>query len=110
MKRFRNRMLSLAVLLCLSFGAYAAEGSGTVEGRVRKGESPLAGARVVIGSSADSTFQQVASTDAQGGFRVESVPLGVVRIQVFAGGKFVVLGEGILERDGEVVTVLLHAD
>jgi hypothetical protein len=102
--------LSLALLLCLALAAHAAEGTGTVQGTVRRGESPLAGARVVLGSSADSTFQQVATTDAQGSFQVPAVPLGVVSLQVFAGGRFVVRGEGILERDGEVITVLLAAD
>lgn len=110
MKSFRNRML-FVVVLCLGFAAHAAEGTGTVQGTVRRGDRPLAGARVVVGSSADSTFQQAVATDAQGSFRVAAVPLGVVRVQVFAdGGKLAVWGEGILERDGEVITVLLEAD
>ncbi|HVG07451.1 MAG TPA: carboxypeptidase-like regulatory domain-containing protein [Thermoanaerobaculia bacterium] len=114
MKGLRNGII-VAIVAIVALGLFLApvrgqEGTGRVKGTVRLGESPLAGARVLLGSSADSRFGQETSTDAEGSFLVQAVPLGVVKINVFADGKFVVMGEGILERPGETITVLLQAE
>lgn len=113
MKGLRNGIVILGAVVAMSLllaPARGQEGTGAVQGTVRLGESPLAGARVVLGSAADSQFRQETSTDAEGSFLAQGIPLGVVKINVFAGGKFVVMGEGILERPGETITVLLQKE
>lgn len=99
-----------AVMGAVLAPARGQEGAGALQGTVRLGEAPLAGARVVLASSADSRFRREASTDAGGSFLAQDVPLGVVKIAVFAGGRFVARGEAILERSGETVTVLLQKE
>jgi len=111
MKSLRKSILALVALALLACAAWAQGGTGTVQGTVKVNKAPLAGAKVILGSAADSQFRQVLATDAQGSFTATGVPLGVVSVKVFdAAGKFVIKGEGIVERAGETITLVLDSE
>lgn len=94
-------------LPALAQGEGGAEtGSGTVEGVLDMGGMPQAGLEVVASSSTSSSFESVETSDSEGRFSFEQVPLGTVYVKCFsADQELIAEGEVQLTEDGATVTV-----
>jgi len=111
MRRLTRCAAMLLVLLGLApLGARAAAPSGTVTGAVR-GNGTIAGLTVVASSKANSRYTGTATTDAEGAFTLSEVPLGVVQFKLYdAEHRLLGEGEGELQHDGEVLSVVLQIE
>jgi hypothetical protein len=109
----RDLVWCLALSCLVGLGtpsALQAQGeTGTVKGRLALFDSPVAGARVIARSSADSSFEASTVTDADGTFTISEVPLGEVQVLVYqTEGKLTAEGEGVLDEPGEVLFIELR--
>ncbi len=105
----RGITLAVAILSLPGAIAHAEPGAGTVAGVVRIDGTPAAEAQVTVTSSADSTYQGSAVTDAGGAFSIPDVPLGVVEVRVTGpDDALLATGRGVLGRAGETVAVELQ--
>src|SRR5437016_12687236 len=84
----RSLLLAHAILLILATQSVAAaQGSGEIRGRVvsAAGRTPIGIATVEVMDSAGGVRAH-ASTDADGGFRIQDLPLARYRVRVLALG------------------------
>ena len=108
----RRSIAALLVFVLVSCGVTAAHlATGTVRGSVQgAGNRPLAGVRVSIASSTDSTYDATMQTNAEGAFTFANAPLGEFEVKAYDGGdRLLAASKGILEKPDEVVTLLLQA-
>jgi len=107
MTRRAGSFTTIGILL-LSL-AVAAAGTGIVRGTVRSGTTPVVGARVVIGSSADSSYTASVTTDQQGRFTFGDAPVGVVEVKVYdADDHLLGSASGSVPAAGETVTLAVE--
>lgn len=110
MNRFLNRCFAFAVgIALLVMTVSAAPGpTGVVKGSVSGGGAPVVGARVVIASNSDSSYNAVASTDKDGAFTFSNAPVGEVEVRVYnAQDNVIATGKGVLKAAGETLTLVL---
>ena len=109
MNRHLSRCLALTCMALLITTVSAASGpTGIVKGSVSGADGPLAGARVVISSSAESSYTASATTDAEGAFTFSNAPVGEVELKVYnSQDTLLVTGKDVLKAEGETITVLL---
>lgn len=86
MSRLTLRLLPfIVILVAVSSGPYLEAQSGqtgTVGGQVSIVGGSMAGAKISVTTSGDATYTATATTDANGKFSIQGVPLGTVTINV----------------------------
>ena len=102
--------LACVALLCGMVSAHLA--AGTVKGSVQGlGGRPLAGVKVTIESSSNSSYSVTAQTNADGGFTFSNTPLGEFEVKAYDGDdELLATSKGILEKPDEVITLLLQVN
>jgi hypothetical protein len=108
-----KRYSMLVVLVCVTLfltGVSASIATGTVKGTVQgPGGQPMAGVRVVIQSSSDSSYGRSDRTGAEGTFLFSDTPLGDFEVKAYdASNRVVATTKGLVEEADEVVTLLLQ--
>ena len=103
-------LLAGVVLLCGMVSAHVA--AGTVKGSVQgPSGQPLAGVKVTIDSSSNSSYSETAVTSAAGAFIFSNAPLGKFEVKAYDGDdRLLANSKGILEKPDEIVTVLLQVN
>ena len=95
----------LAIGCAIAAMTVAAAG-GTVKGSVTRAGDPVAGVRVVIDSSASSSYVASTVTDDQGSFSFSNAPVGEVHVRVLdANNRVLATGTGEVHQDDDVITV-----
>lgn len=106
----RRLPLLVAALLLMPFlSPLAADGAGgTVTGDAVLDGVALAGATIAVDCAESSAYTGTATADEAGHFEVAAVPVGAFSISVFdADEQLVLQGSGVVEADGDTVTVAL---
>jgi hypothetical protein len=100
--------MGAAIALLWPAIGYGGTVSGTVKGAVSHASAPVAGARVMVDSSGDSSFSVKSVTAADGTFTVANTPAGTVHVKVYnSQGKVVGTGSGVLKQQGDVLTLTI---
>jgi hypothetical protein len=93
-----------AMMGCVLYAAAV----GTVNGSVTHAGASVAGAKVVIDSSSDATYEATTYTDAGGMFSLIDAPAGEIHVNVYdEQGVFLVSATTMLA-DDQVATVALE--
>lgn len=105
----RFTLAAVAAIVVMSMAVSAAIATGTVKGSVTQSGNAVAGAKVVINSEIDSSYQAATQTDAQGAFSFSNAPVGLVSLMVFdAADELLASGEAELTYQGQVISVTLE--
>jgi hypothetical protein len=97
------------LLLVLVATALAAGPTGVVRGTVTAGAQPLAGARVVLDSAADSSYTGTTTTDPSGRFVFADAPVGAVELRVYvADDRLVARAAATVPGAGQTVVVAIE--
>ena len=109
MKKYISRCFAFASVVLLVMSVSAAPGpTGVVKGSVSGDGGPVVGARVVIASNSDSSYNANASTDKEGAFTFSNAPVGEVEIRVYNAQDNVIATEKAVVKAGETITVALR--
>ena len=107
---FSRWSLVVAAILIASTVSALAAATGTVKGTVRRPRGPVVGARVVIGSAADSSYTATTRTGPDGTFTFSDTPVGAVSLKAYdAEDKVIATGKAVLRQAGDTVALLLNA-
>lgn len=98
-----RRIVFLFVLSGLFASTLHAQ-TGTLQGRVASAEAPVPGANVVVQDTVRHDLERGASTDAEGRFRITSLPEGRYHVRVSAVG-YEVHEERVHIHDGEATSL-----
>lgn len=107
MKKIRKYCAVTILSLLLPLAAQAAV-TGSINGSVKAAGGPVAGARIVVDSSGDSSFSGSATTLADGSFVVVDAPVGIVQVKAYdKEGKMLGSAKGDLKHQGDVLAITL---
>ena len=98
--------LVLAMMVCV----VAAAAVNVLNGSVTNAGLPVAGAKVVVDSSSDATYEATTFTDVDGRFTFANAPAGEIHVNVYDDqGVFLATGTMML-REGETAAIALEIE